>query len=59
MKTTLIGLAIHIVAALVIYQAHALDLGALLDDRGGVFNLQVFDQDHAVAVGQADAIFNG
>lgn len=52
----MIGLAVHIVVAVVIQQAYALDLGAFLDHGRRALDLQVLDQQHAVAVGQWCAV---
>ncbi|MPN38746.1 hypothetical protein SDC9_186271 [bioreactor metagenome] len=42
--------------AVVIDQADAFDLGAFFDDGRGALDLQVLDQQHAVAVGQWRAV---
>lgn len=42
--------------AVVVHQANAFDLGALLDDGGRALDLQILDQQHAVAVSQRGAV---
>src|SRR5450830_432518 len=55
-ELTLVGLAVHVVVAVVVHQADALDLGAFLQHRGAALDLQVLDQQHGVAVGQGLAV---
>ena len=52
----MVGLAIYVVVAVVVDQADAFDLAAFFDHGGRAFDLQVFDQQHAVAIGQRRAV---
>lgn len=55
-ERALVGLAVHVVVAVVIDQTNAFDLAALLDDGGRSLNLQILYQQHRVSVGQRGAI---
>ena len=55
-KRALVGLAIHVVVAVVIDQTNAFDLAALLDHGGRSLDLQILDQQHRIAIGQRGAI---